>query len=345
MQRLLSFIVCCYSTDKQKKLIVPTNSDDPRRYYIYSGIHELNLRKSIPLIIADFGSSHGRHSIQTMKIIIEYLKILKKLYSPPLVIHNDLPTNDWTKVFHLLTEDNSYKGLANGCSFYKQCLPPNCLSIGFSSAALHILSEKPCNILDHCYIHFANKKERELFKSQARSDFELFIQSRSRELRSGGILILNIPSTAESEEMNFNFYFDLLYRCVRSLELLTSKELIDFTIPFYLRSLLECVDVELFNRYSLKLVKSELVRSKLLIFDEYRNGNIGIDDFSKSLTMLMKPGTDFALKNALRINQRTNQEIESISTEFWSLFEQEVQKEVHPNHINTWTTYLVLKKR
>ena len=47
-------------------------------YFIYSGINAMNISRSTPLIIADFGSSYGRNSIQIMKIIIEYLKKTKK---------------------------------------------------------------------------------------------------------------------------------------------------------------------------------------------------------------------------------------------------------------------------
>ncbi|CAF1232683.1 unnamed protein product [Rotaria sp. Silwood1] len=41
--------------------------------YIHLGIDELNV-SSLPLVIADFGSSHGRNSIIAMKIFIKYLQ-------------------------------------------------------------------------------------------------------------------------------------------------------------------------------------------------------------------------------------------------------------------------------
>ncbi|CAF1321860.1 unnamed protein product [Rotaria magnacalcarata] len=344
IQRLFSVFFCCRSRQNQARRIIPTDSDDPRRSFIYFGIDALSINNSTTLIIADFGSSHGRNSIQTMKMIIEYLKQANKLRSSPLIIHNDLPTNDWTRLFQLLAEENLYKALVNGCSFYEQCLPLNCLSIGFSSASLHILSKKPCNIDNHCYFHFANEKERELLQAQSKSDFARFLKYRSQELQSGGVLILNIPSIKENEEMGFHFYFDLIYKSAKSLKILTSQELVDFTIPFYLRSLSECLDFELFNRYLLKLIKAEFICLKLLIFDQYQNGEIELDYFAKSLTMLMRPGTDSALKEALKLNQRTNQEVEHISTQFWSLFEEKLKLESYDGNINTYATYLILKK-
>ncbi|CAF4432202.1 unnamed protein product, partial [Rotaria sp. Silwood2] len=266
-------------------------------------------------------------------IYVQYLRKTNKLRRSPLIIHNDLPTNDWTRLFQLLADDNSYRGLANGCSFYEECLPQNCLSIAFSSASLHILSKKPCNINKHCYFHFANENEREIFKNQSKFDFNLFIKYRSQELQSGGILILNIPSINENGEMGFNFYFDLIYKCAQSLTILTSQELIDFTIPFYLRSLSECTDLELFNRYSLTLIKVELVCFKSFIVDQYRHGQIGLDHFAKSLTMLMRPGTDLAFKQALQTNRRSHQDIEHISIQFWSLFEEKIKDELYLDDI------------
>jgi hypothetical protein len=180
--------------------------------------------------------------------------------------------------------------------------------------------------LNHCYIHFANESERERFKNRSKCDFNLFIEHRSRELISGGILILNIPSINEYGEMGFNYYFDLIYKCLQILSLLTAQELSDFTLPFYLRSLLECVDLELFNRCLLKVIKVELVCWKAAIFDRYQNGRITRHDFAKSFTMLMRPGTELALKQALKINGRSNEEIDKISTQFWSLYEEKVNK-------------------
>ena len=95
---------------------------------------------------------------------------------------------------------------------------------------------------------------------------------------SGGILILNIPCINKNEDMAFNYYFNLIYKCIQIISLLTSQELLDFTLPFYLRSLSECTDLELFNRCSLKVIKVELVGSKSIIFDQYQNGQITRND-------------------------------------------------------------------
>ena len=52
-------------------------------------------------MIADFGSSHGANSVYVMKLIIDSIKELTKTERSFLVIHNDLPTNDWISLFNL----------------------------------------------------------------------------------------------------------------------------------------------------------------------------------------------------------------------------------------------------
>jgi hypothetical protein len=303
----------------------------------------LNISKSKRLILADFGSSYSQNSIKTMKLILEYLHQMNKLHESPLIIHIDLPTNNWTKFFQILADDNSYYSLIIARSFYEQCLPTNSLSIGYSCASLHYLSKKPCNILQHCYIHFANENERKKFREQSKLDLKKFIEHRSRELRSGGILLLNIPSVDQNEDMNFNRYFDWIYQCAQLV--LSTKELEDFTLPFYLRTLSECIDLELFHQCSLKLIKFELIRLKSLIFYRYRNQQITLDHFAKSLIILMQSSIETNLKQTLEIHSRTKEEIEQISTQIWSLFEERIKIEISHDVVNTYATYLILKKK
>jgi hypothetical protein len=126
--------------------------------YVHEAINVLDTQNCFsPFIIADFGSAHGHNSMHVMKLIIQCLKETNKIENEKqvLVVHNDLPTNNWTTLFHLLNKDNSYHSVANGRSFYEPCLPPNFLSIGYSSTSLHWLSCKPCNISNHCASLFA----------------------------------------------------------------------------------------------------------------------------------------------------------------------------------------------
>ena len=283
--------------------------------------------------------------MRLMKTIMDRLRVTHKLRQPPILIHNDLPSNDWNWLFQLMVEDRSYPGLASGRSFYEQCLPSQCLSFGFSGASLHYLSRKPCNIRDHCYIHYAQESERQAFANQSKFDWHLFLAHRSEELRSGGVLVLSIPSRNQVEELGFEFYFDLIYRRARDSALLSAQELIDFTLPFYLRSFSECVDEGLFDRCALKLIQAELICCRSVIFDHYRQGHITREHSATALTTLLRSGTESALEEVLRINGRTATEIERIVQQFWSSLESDIREQLRPDVVHTYATYLILRKK
>ncbi|CAF1170843.1 unnamed protein product [Adineta ricciae] len=335
---------CC--NFRRTKVIAHSKSDDPIQSLIHAGIGALHSsRSATSFIIADFGSSHGRTSIRTMQSILEYLRQTNKFVGTPFVIHIDIPTNNWSKMFQLLTNENPYYGYAMGRSFYEQCFPDKSISIGFSSAALHYLSRRPCHLTKHCYFRFATPTERKIFEKQSKFDLDVFLACRSRELISGGILLLNIPCVGDNGDMDFDAHFDLIYQCVQLLSLLTSDELLHFTIPFYLRSLSECVDFELFHRHSLKLVKVEFVCLKSSVCNQYQHGHLTRDQYARSLTMMMRPGTEFAFKQALLSNGRSSQDIEDISTQFWQLYEEKVKETIDKRDLKTYATLLVLRKK
>jgi hypothetical protein len=157
-------------------------------------------------IIADFGSSHGANSIRAMKTILDYLRKSNKVIEgeDPLIVHNDLPTNDWTIFCQLLIEDNGYRGVVSGRSFYEQCLPKNSLSIGYSSISLHWLSVKPCNVSNQFHVDATvNAQAYRAFQHQAYLDYHHFLQHRSEEFVSGGVLILIIPYLNDQGNIGF----------------------------------------------------------------------------------------------------------------------------------------------
>ncbi|CAF5086486.1 unnamed protein product, partial [Rotaria sp. Silwood1] len=203
-----------------------------------------------------------------MQFIIQTLKKTKKLNENKqqiLVVHNDLATNDWISLFDILNKNSSYHGVASGRSFYKQCLPSNSLTIGYTSTALHWLSQKPCNLSDQCLVHCSlNDNEINAFKHQAALDYAHFLEYRSRELVPGGVLILVI--LGDNGKANRD-HGELLYRCARTL--LTPQELLDYTLPIYCRSSVECIDQNLFAKFDLELIKSDTVNIKSSLGERY----------------------------------------------------------------------------
>jgi len=296
------------------------------------------------LIIADFGTSHGANSIYAMKLIINYLREKKKDYREPLIIHNDLPTNDWQTVFQLLIKDNSYKAVANGHSFYEQCLPNNSLSIGYSSTSIHWLSKKPCNISTHCVSLFATDDELIAFKSQARTDYMNFLENRSRELIPGGILILAIPSLNNQGQCGNQNVKNLLYKCAQEI-CLTSEELFNYTIPSHIRSYDECIDENIFNQYSFQLIKAKLCNASKNLYQQQELGQITLDQFAQNRTEFMRPWCEPILRTALEINKkRSKEEIDQLLNQYWTIYELQIKEKPHEYNSYLTYTYLVLKK-
>lgn len=335
---------CCLSIQHRKNIIdqTPLNS---HLSFIRTGLDALIVPQGKSLIIADYGSSHDRNTIQLMKFVCDYLRIRKKLRQTPFVIHNDLPNNDWTHLFQLLMEDSSYLGVASGRSFFDQCLPMKNLSFGYSSASLHHLSRIPCSIRDHCYIDYADPDEQKFFQTQAQLDWEQFLRCRSNELHSGGILVLSIPCRYEKEENGFDHYFDLLYRCAKTSTLFTEEELIDFTLPFYLRSFDECIDEEFFARYSFECLKAELICLKSWIFDQYRREMISRETLAQSITLLLQPGVTTTLESILQTHGKPIEQIKEICEQFWFKVEKMICHEPYFHIDQTCATNLILKKK
>ncbi|CAF1158856.1 unnamed protein product [Adineta steineri] len=315
--------------------------------YVREAIDVLDISSSsTPLFIVNFGSAHGSNSIYAMKMIIQYLKEAKKIDNEEQIIavHNGLPKNDWTSLFELSSEENSYSNAACGEPFYEQCLTPNTIAIGFSIASLHWLSHKPCNLSNHCVATFAqDREEREAFKHQSKLDLTSFLKHRSTELVPGGVLILNIPCVNDQDSLGFDNYVHLLYKCAKSITHI-QQVLLNYTIPLYYRSFSECVDDELFAKCSFELIKVEFNKTNIALMDQYQNGNVPLDKFSKVVTSIMQSWSESSLKQALEINGQSTEEINKILDQFWILYEQEIRANPDEYIACSYYTYLILKK-
>ncbi|CAF1489194.1 unnamed protein product [Rotaria sordida] len=315
--------------------------------FIQEAIDVLDISPSPnPLTIADYGSSHGFNSMYAIKAIIKYLKESNKLEDKKqiLVVHNDLPTNHWTILFELLNEDKSYFGVASGRSFYESCLPSNSLSICYSSNSIHWLSRRPCQISKHCASIRAEDNEFVAFQQQARLDLAQFLERRSSELHIGGVLIITIWCTNENGSSGYEQILDLLYKCAQSSTLLTEQEILDYTIPMHIRSPIECLDFELFNRCSFKLIKSTLKKVSIRLFDDYRQGRKTLDECARVYTQWTRSWVESVLRQTLEMHERSTKDIETILDQYWTHFENAAKERPHDDIVNMCDNYLVLKK-
>ncbi|CAF1312452.1 unnamed protein product [Adineta steineri] len=314
--------------------------------FIKNAIENLKIRpENCPVLVADFGSSHGSNSMHAIKSIIDYIQELKKTDRQFLSVHIDLPTNDWQSFFGISNnQDKKFFSLATGQSFYQQCLPPDCLTIGYSSGSVHWLSQKPCNITNHCISIFAEGNELQKFKTQARDDYRNFLENRSRELIQGGILILVMNCFNDEGITMTESVYHHLYKCAKSI-LSPNVELPNYTLPVYIRSYDECVDKELFDQYSFEVIHSNMSAVDFKFYGELKNNKMTLEEFSEKQTEFIRCATDSVLRGALEsTGKRSKKDIDQLSNQFWKLYKEHVQQNPDDFDIKCYQTYVVLKK-
>jgi hypothetical protein len=319
--------------------------------YIHEAV-DLFSSNSPLIIIGDYGSSHGLNSFHAMKMIIDYLRETNKLTDNQqiLVVHNDLATNDWKTLFEVLQEKKEYYGVASGKSFYEQCLPDNCLSIGYSSSSVHWLSRKPCNLTNHFLSTYLddNDPDRLIFAQQAQLDFTHFLEHRSRELVQGGVLILVIPSVNPSEHGPSStgttmaamavLPIQILYECAKAL--LTPEELLDYTFPIHHRSFDDFLDHSLYARYSLQLIKAEQFTTENPWLEKLRQGTIKVDEYARARRLAIQSTSGSILEQVLVHNTQRD----TIMNQFWAMCEDKIKQHLEPHSNQFRQTCLILKK-
>jgi hypothetical protein len=170
-----------------------------------------------PATVADFGAAQGRNSLEPMRLAVEKMRRRTSVSTPIVVVHTDLPQNDFGSLFALVegSPESYLRGvdnavaLAAGKSFYERIFPDGFLSLGWTAISVHWLSKVPCNIPDHVYAQRAGKRVREAYAEQASEDWRLFLAHRARELRPGGELIVVAVTTDDTGTIGGESLMDL----------------------------------------------------------------------------------------------------------------------------------------
>ncbi len=154
-----------------------------------------------PFAIADYGAADGGTSLDLMRRIVSEIRA-KGCNRPITIIYTDLPHNDFSALFrlvhgHLGSQEGTPLGqqpgvmtFGSGTSFYRQILPDNTLSLGFSATAMHWLSRLPGPIADAVQAVGATEAERAVFRAQSMADWQTILLARAREMRPGAKLVL-----------------------------------------------------------------------------------------------------------------------------------------------------------
>ncbi len=167
--------------------------------------------------VADFGAAQGRNSLGPMRLAVKELRRRTTVSTPIVVVHTDLPQNDFGSLFALVeASPESYLrsvenvfALAAGKSFYERIFPEGYISLGWTAISVHWLSKVPCNIPDHVYAQRAGQRVLKAYAEQASEDWLRFLDHRARELRPGGELIVVAVTTDDTGSTGGESLMDL----------------------------------------------------------------------------------------------------------------------------------------
>ena len=150
-----------------------------------------------PVVIADMGCAGGRNELEPLGLAVTALRD-RDGDVPIVVVHTDLPENDWTSLFTTIADgEHGYAagrdhvfGYAAGRSLYGALVPDGSLHLGWSGITVHWLSEMPGVVRDAIFATFTTGDDRERLREQSRRDWHGFLEHRARELVDGGQLVV-----------------------------------------------------------------------------------------------------------------------------------------------------------
>ena len=195
-----------------------------------------------PLVIVDYGSSQGKNSMDPVAIAIQTLRARAGEERTIEVIHTDLPSNDFTSLFTALEDEpNSYMrgttGIfpsAIGRSYYETLFPPGRIHLGWNSWTMQWMSRHPIEIPDQAFgLQSGLEEVRTAIRQQQARDWQLFLERRASELRTGGWLLSLFPGSPE-ERVGWEWLTKELWLALvdmRDAGLLSDHDLLHVNIP------------------------------------------------------------------------------------------------------------------
>jgi hypothetical protein len=193
--------------------------------------------------MADYGASEGHNSLAPMAAAIGALRKRVGRERAISVVHTDLPESDFNGLFHTLADDpESYLrndpqvfASAVGRSFYKQILPADSVTLGWSSWSVQWLSRIPGSIPDHIEAAYSSDaKTRTMFAAQADADWRAFLTHRAAELRPGGRMVVLAMALTDGGDFGYRPILAAIYGALEDLVAqgeITAAELARMVIP------------------------------------------------------------------------------------------------------------------
>ena len=198
-----------------------------------------------PFVIADLGAAGGGNSLEPIGRALA----ARRGGGPALVVHTDIPSNDFSALFELVANSprtylagDGVFALAEGRSFYEPLFPERYLSLGWSSIAVHWLSSVPAPIPDHIFSSFATGRVRDALRERSAHDWRAFLTNRARELRPSGRLVVIGGAARDDGASGAEGIMDAANSALRSIfdsGALGAQEYGRMTIPTWNRSTAE----------------------------------------------------------------------------------------------------------
>jgi gibberellin A4 carboxyl methyltransferase len=162
-------------------------------------VDALILPRDGKVTIADYGCGEGRNSIAMLRAALGLLAT--RGAEQPVVLHNDLPTNDWAGLAANLSGPASYlrefpqaRAQFAPHGFFDRITLPASITLGTSGSAAHWLSRQPPGLDMPRSLYRSDAPPAELAKilAQAASDWQAFLAARAEELQPSGVLIVQM---------------------------------------------------------------------------------------------------------------------------------------------------------
>ena len=150
------------------------------------------------IAIVDYGASTGATSSHAVSTVLRAFAD-RGVERDIVVVHNDVPTNDFTQLFQNVTGKGGYLGIGQGSvypmacagSFFHQVLPRSSVHLGMCSNASHWFREQPA-VAAGAGMYFADVPDgaRSQLERRAAEDWSEFLSARCAELAPGGRLLV-----------------------------------------------------------------------------------------------------------------------------------------------------------
>lgn len=213
---------------------------------------KLHISTSSTFRIADLGCSVGPNTFICMQNIIKSIErryTSKGIQIPEFqVFFNDHVSNDFNSLFANLPPVRNYYAAAVPGSFHARLFPESSLDFVHSSYALQWLSKVPEELVDKKSnawnkgrVHYTSApcEVANAYAVQYGKDMEVFLNARAKEIVSGGLMVLILPSLPDGvdhSQITAGVMFDLLGSSLMDMakeEIINEDKVDSFNFPVY----------------------------------------------------------------------------------------------------------------